>query len=126
MTTREIFTRFQNLNIAILMEDLRRGLVAREEWISAPMSEDDLLILCPIAHSCRSFEHLRTWIEGTTSEMTDANPAAFFVRDWDNYDIGTPKLLSILEEIWKERMEDADVVQAVCEEPKEVMACWPS
>src|SRR5439155_7497834 len=38
-----LFGRFQNLNLLILREDLRRGLVARGNWLDGGD-------LCPVAH----------------------------------------------------------------------------
>ncbi len=43
LAVQEVFPRFQNLNLRVLIDDLQRGRVAHGEWQFA----DDL---CPVAH----------------------------------------------------------------------------
>src|SRR5690242_17555738 len=47
LTVRQVFAHFQNLNLRVLIEDLRRGQVTRGNWAFA----DDL---CPMAHGMPS------------------------------------------------------------------------
>ena len=44
---RDLFGRFQNLNLLILREDLRRGWAARGDWAENRS-------LCPLAHGLTS------------------------------------------------------------------------
>src|SRR5688500_19599442 len=81
-----IFSRFQNLNLLFLIEDLRRGKVARGEWLRQRTKN-----ICPIGHGwCRKPAMLpESWILGVVMEdgyalagINDEDGAGF-VRWWD-------------------------------------------
>ena len=49
-----VFGRFQNLNLLALLQDLREGRAARQEWISLGSN------LCPVAHGMPQGDQVRT------------------------------------------------------------------
>lgn len=115
---REIFTRFQNLNLLILMEDLRRQFITRGDW------ETDHH-LCPVAHgmpdgaTVNRLKHMsqalnleRACAYAATVLGTSGEAVRRFVDLWDSFPYG-PWLLTVLEHIWRERLEDAEAVQRV-------------
>ena len=116
-----VFGQFQNLNLVVLMEDLRRGLIARGNWSSE-------LSLCPVSHGVSDGDTVR--LLGYASQAVDLKRAcqiaahdlrtsAFailqFVELWDSAWFGHEWLLGQLEKIWAERLADADAVQCVLE-----------
>jgi hypothetical protein len=122
---RRVFATFQGLNLAILREDVRRGLVAREHWFMKNQY-GHIETLCPIAHGwvgpglfrmtshgwlCMSVESARFLGEA-------ADNADRFIEWWDGCDpkYTTKRLLEILDDLWAERLADADAVQGVIAE----------
>ncbi len=119
LAVKQIFVYFQNLNLRILIENLRRGLVTRGNWSFA----DDL---CPVAHGMPSGH-----VVGTLRYLSQAvdlprachlaaqemgMPPRFlerFVLTWDQGTLSEQWLLDQLEAIWAERLADAAAVQAV-------------
>ena len=130
MTTQEIryiFSRFQNLNLLTLIEDLRRDQVASHGWIMPrPLPYD---VLCPLGHGWVKL----VWMSRVASAQTyhqramasagfigrDVEAAQSFIRWWDASQIKDTavesrfRLILILESFFRERLEDADAVQAV-------------
>src|SRR5579871_361010 len=117
---REVFGHFQNLNLLFLMQDLRDGRVARHAWLT--MGFD----LCPVAHGMQDGEQVKELVlaqaifeldEGCNhaAELLGAHPAAVlrFVRRWDEEALLPDMLLNQLEELWLERLEDAEAVQTL-------------
>ena|ERR1700675_2166472 len=116
---REVFGYFQNLNLLALIQDLRRGQTARGHWASGDW-------LCPVAHGLPSGRHVREIVGlGQTLGLdlssiyaaehigADALAVIRFIEAWDeepNYGV---RLLQQLEELWEERLADADAVQEV-------------
>lgn len=114
---REIFERFQNLNLIFLIEDLRRNLAATGNWASSEL-------LCPVAHGMpdgATVERLKYLSQAVNLDAACKYAACevgahettirHFVDLWDS----TPApmwLLQELEQIWAERVEDADFVTA--------------
>ncbi len=116
---RSVFGPFQNLNLLVLLEDLRGGRTAQGDWAYRDR-------LCPVAHglaSGRLVFDLET-VDQTVSlgracdlaaRHLGADPASVyrFVRYWDNEAFSPTWLLHQLEELWKERRTDAEAVQAM-------------
>ena len=119
LTVRQVFAHFQNLNLRVLIEDLRRGQVARGSWSFA----DDL---CPVAHGMPSghtvgvLRYLSQAVDlpracRQAAEETGVPPRFIerFVVTWDSGAMSPEWLLGQLEAIWVERLEDAEAVQGV-------------
>ena len=117
-SSRDLFARFQNLNLLVLIQDLRRGLAARGNWLSLDR-------LCPVAHGMADgakVEHLEylnharnfhTACDFAARELAISGDAVSdFVRRWDDSP-ATTWLLDELEQIWLERLADAEAVQSV-------------
>src|SRR3954447_532280 len=116
---REVFGRFQNLNLLVLLEDLRQNQAARHGW-----SFDGQL--CPIAHGLPTgrqgdevaFRGHAAGLEDDcdhAAHLLGASPAAVlrFVRSWDEGSLGHTWLLQQLEALWLERPTDAEAVQSI-------------
>jgi hypothetical protein len=114
-----VFGHFQNLNLLALLQDLRDGRTARQAWLSGSL-------LCPVAHGLphgKHVEELRVLGQATTltegcdraARRLGADPDAVlrFIRSWDEDALSTGSLLRQLEEIWDERRQDAEAVQAL-------------
>jgi hypothetical protein len=113
-----IFARFQNLNLVFLIEDLRRGLTARGGWLEHAN-------LCPVAHGMPDgdtiqhleyLNHARNLDAACTfaARVLGARPGEveLFVERWDEAP-RAPWLLEELEQMWRERVEDAECMQEV-------------
>jgi hypothetical protein len=119
LTARQVFSHFQNLNLRVLIDNLRFGQVTRGNWSFA----DDL---CPVAHGMptgHSVGLLRYLSQAVdlpracyqAAEETGV-PSRFierFVLSWDSGAMSPEWLLGQLEAIWAERLADADAVQCV-------------
>ncbi len=116
---RQVFTHFQNLNLRILIEDLRRGRTTLGNW-----SFDGHL--CPVAHGMASGQAV--CLLGYLSQAADlerachlaathigASPEIVYrvVTGWDGGNYGPDWLLTQLEAIWAERRADAEAMQAM-------------
>jgi hypothetical protein len=119
---RDVFGYFQNLNLLVLIQDLRDGRTARHTWSSG--SE-----LCPVAHGLADGSDVQELVVlGQASELDEgclqaarhigADPGAVlrFVRSWDEEALPPDRLLRELEELWRERLEDAQAMQEVLDE----------
>ena len=114
---RGIFAHFQNLNLLALLHDLRTDRTARGAWL-------DGSLLCPIAHGLSTGRQVRELESlGPCSELTPSchhaardlgtEPSRIlqFVRSWDGQDLSCEVLFSQLNELWEERLSDADAMQ---------------
>jgi hypothetical protein len=118
--TRKVFGAFHNLNLLVLREDLRSERVSRAAWLSGGS-------LCPVAHGLPSGRHLREVIALAVADFTygcdyaaaliGADPASVwsFVNRWDTDLSAAQFLLQQFEELWQERLADADAMQNVLE-----------
>lgn len=129
-----VFGHFQNLNLLALIEDLRAGRTARQAWLSGRH-------LCPVAHGLRRGDQvLEIRYLGQAADLTagcryaarfiGAEPTDVlrFVRSWDEDELGTAGLLAQLEEMWDERLADAEVTQDVLQpgpDPSELPIAVP-
>jgi hypothetical protein len=118
-TVRAVFGHFQNLNLLVLMQDLRAGQAARQGWSAGPL-------LCPVAHGLPAGRDVRRLNAlGQGADLTqgcdyaaaclgaDAGAVLRFVRCWDEEVLGAAGLSRQLQELWEERLADAEVVQGV-------------
>ena len=116
---RQVFSHFQNLNLRVLIEDLRRGRVTRGNWSFA----DDL---CPVAHglpsgqTVKSLRYLSQAVDLPRACRQAAQDMGVlprflerFVLSWDAGGMSHEWLLDQLESIWNERQADADAVQNI-------------
>jgi hypothetical protein len=115
----DVFGRFQNLNLLALLHDLRRSRTAHADWSSGNL-------LCPLAHGLTSGQQVRevnflTQIANLKRACAyaaqclgaDFETVVRFVKSWDDRTLSAEVLIGYLEEIWAERLEDAEVVQQV-------------
>lgn len=115
---RNIFSRFQNLNLVVLIRDLELGLVAvghsRDRFGGAS-------IICPVAHGCDIFHgfYVGNMVIACQFFQLPEGMIASFLDWWDGQ--GNKRrwnrLLSVLRSILAERQADADAVQGVIENP---------
>jgi hypothetical protein len=118
---RAVFGCFQNLNLLVLLHDLRAGEAVRQGWAAGEL-------LCPVAHGLpsgqlvRELRMLGQWMDlargcHLAARGIGADPAAVvrFVQAWDEGYIGREGLLQQLEEMWDERVVDAEFVQQILE-----------
>jgi hypothetical protein len=116
-TVRAVFGHFQNLNLLALVQDLHAGRAARGGWTSGTL-------LCPVAHGLAAGREVRALnVLGQEADIAlgcdyaahclgaDANAVLRFVRSWDDEMLGDAGLLRQLEELWEERLADAEAVQ---------------
>jgi hypothetical protein len=112
-----VFGHFHNLNLLALIQDLREGRTARQTWHSGSL-------LCPVAHGLPQGAQVRELRAlGQTADLsygcdfaahhlgTDPVAVLNFVRSWDEEALSTGSLLRQLEEVWGERLADAETVQ---------------
>jgi hypothetical protein len=115
---RYIFERFQNLNLIVLIEDLRRNLVSIDRWI-AKSFKDGSNLMCPLAHGWRSFAHGWRSVKRPYLSLDIQQISEFTTwwdgmkEDWTPFPVRRQELISLLEGILSERMIDADAVQKV-------------
>src|SRR6516164_2919312 len=120
---RDVFGHFQNLNLLALLHDLQQGRTARRAW-----SSDRLL--CPVAHGLPAGEQIqRLSVLGQIAELGQscdlaarllgADPAAVqrFVYSWDDGAFSRRWLWKQLNELWQERLADAEAVQELLQQP---------
>jgi hypothetical protein len=118
-TVRAVFAHFQNLNLLALIHDLRCGQAALDGW-------SDAALLCPIAHGLPSggdvhalntFGQAANFARGCRYAArrlgADAFSVRHFVESWDEETLSADSLLQQFLELWEERLDDAEVVQAV-------------
>lgn len=124
LMVRQVFAHFQNLNLRVLIEDLRRGQVTRGNW--SFLAED----LCPVAHGmpsgravnvlhylCQAVDLPRACRHAAQEMGVPARFVERFVLSWDAGGMSQEWLLDQLEAIWAERRADADAVQFVIANP---------
>jgi len=131
---RTLFGRFQNPNLLVLREDLRRGDVTQGDWSS-------IGTLCPLAHGLsagRVIGELRRLSQAINLEEASVAAAKClgvlpvdvyqFVRMWDDSGrLGVDWLAQRLDELWAERLADADCVQEILTSPQTIeFACLES
>ena len=114
----DIFSRFRDLNLVTLITDLERYRVARGGWIlSRPYGRD----MCPVAHGWDKFIR-EGFIGGNCVCRHNESAKAIgisigkigdFTDSWDTLAITSQQLLTVLRDIWRERLADADAVQEV-------------
>jgi hypothetical protein len=116
---RAVFGHFQNLNLLALLHDLASAQTVQQGWSFGTL-------LCPVAHGLPARRDVMELnVLGQTADLIrgcdhaarrlGADPAAVvqFVRSWDEGTIAAQRLFSQLVELWYERLEDAEAVQAV-------------
>jgi hypothetical protein len=119
LMVRRVFAHFHNLNLRVLIEDLRRGKVTRGNW----SYDDDL---CPVAHGLPSgqavsvLRYLSQAVDLPRACRQAAHeigvPPRFlerFILSWDGGGMSQEWLLEQLQSIWAERQADADALQLV-------------
>jgi hypothetical protein len=114
---RQVFGHFHNLNLLALVEDLTNGHTVRLAWRSGTL-------LCPVAHGLPTGQQVREL--STLGQASDLGAGCDyaarhlgaqrcavlgFVRTWDEAALGSTWLLHQLEELWQERLADAQAVQ---------------
>src|SRR5437764_10619974 len=112
-TVRDVFGHFQNLNLLVLIQDLRAGRTTRKAWLSGSL-------LCPVAHGLGNGRQVRELaILGQAAALNqgceqaahrlgaDARAILRFVSSWDDEELGRESLLQQLFELWDERLQDA-------------------
>lgn len=118
-----LFGRFQNLNLLVLIQSLRRGQAARGDWSASTG-------LCPVAHGLsegRLVQEAQFLSQADdlqaacwyTARQLGINPQEVqrFVDWWDSAGANSEEwLLEQLERIWQERLDDALAVQEVFEQ----------
>jgi hypothetical protein len=141
---RGVFGHFQNLNLLALLHDLRDGRTARHAWQSGAL-------LCPVAHGLPAGSQVQALsalgqVSGLSkgchfaARLLGAEPDAVFrfVRSWDEGPSSSGWLVQELEEVWAERLADAQALQVLFEaEPRSpeggeqggehdtLRPCWP-
>lgn len=112
-----IFSRFRDLNLITLIQNLRQGRVARGDWSAEGR-------LCPLAHGLPNGQWLTDAIdENFTSQLgVDYALVRQFLTMWDSELLSDADLLTELHILWRERRADADAVQGVLTAPLEVVA----
>jgi hypothetical protein len=114
---RGVFGHFQNLNLLTLLQDLHSGRTARQAWSTGAL-------LCPVAHGLPTGQQVRELVLlGQTTDLghgchraarhLGAHPTTVlrFVRSWDEGFFGPDRLLQQLQELWQERVADAEAMQ---------------
>lgn len=126
---RDIFSRFQNLNLLFLIEDLRRGRVVFEDWW-CQWKRTEQIDFCPLSHGASgsvidiSQYSCAAKLTGVSTEFCEQ-----FANWWDDGSSHKKRrrlhLLKILQSIYAERLADADAVQSVLDLPAPVrrLAC---
>jgi hypothetical protein len=119
---RDVFGYFQNLNLLALLQDLRDGHTIRQAWLSSTL-------LCPVAHGLPAGQQVRELAAlGQTADLSvgccyaarhlgaEAEAVERFVLYWDTT-ASSGCLLAQLEELWAERLADAEAVQQLFDAP---------
>jgi len=120
---RDVFDHFQNLNLLALVQDLRDGHTTGQAWFSGAL-------LCPVAHglgTAGQVQRLAGLFQAPDIER-DCRYAADqlgatqravirFVTAWDEGRVSSYWLQRQLEELWAERLADADCMQELLHPP---------
>lgn len=123
---RDVFGHFQNLNLLALLHDLQQDRTALQAWARDRM-------LCPVAHGLPDGQEVqRLSVLGQIAEFSKgcdlaarllgADPAAVyrFVRSWDSGALSRYWLGQQLNELWQERLADAEAVQELLQVPSPI------
>ena len=124
---RGVFDYFQNLNLLVLVEDLRQGQTARNAWQKG-------ISLCPVAHGLPAEQQVREACSADlepgylnracifAARILGAKPeeVVHFVECWDRDRIGDDELREQLEQLWRERVADAELMQEFLVDEREV------
>ncbi|MDE2020236.1 MAG: hypothetical protein KGJ13_07875 [Patescibacteria group bacterium] len=111
---KNIFSRFQNLNLLFLIRDLELGLVAVGNYRDRLREAS---ILCPVAHGCDTYlgNAGANSVHACQIFQLPEEVLSEFLDWWDNQ--GNKRrwnrLLTVLRSIRHERTADADAVQRV-------------
>jgi hypothetical protein len=129
-TVREVFSYFQNLNLLVLLEDLRDGRTARRSWFSGSL-------LYPVAHGLAAGKQVRELsVLGQAADLSNGCDYASrhlgapvdaiyrFVSAWDDELMRPSWLLEQLESLWAERLDDAEFMQEVLQEQPATESEW--
>jgi len=121
-----VFGHFHNLNLLVLIDDLRHERVAHDAWVTEKNAWVGEKNLCPVAHgmplgqvvSDLRFLGQREKLARAcdyAARQLGADPANVhhFVELWDSHTFSTTWLLWQLKHMWRERQIDADAVQEV-------------
>ncbi len=117
LNIRDVFSYFHDLNLLVLVQDLRDNRAARTAWFSGSL-------LCPVAHGLPAGQQVSELSAlGQSASMgvgcdyagrhlgDHPEVIARFVRAWDEGQIRDAWLLQQLEELWLERQADAEIMQ---------------
>ncbi len=128
-TTFNVFGHFQNLNLLVLLDDLRTGRIARGAWFTGES-------LCPVAHgmpegqAVSALQYLgQAEALGRAcdyaAERMGARPwdVERFVEMWDSDGFTREWLIQQLEAMGQERLDDADAVQEVLDPECHSVSC---
>lgn len=124
-----IFSRFENLNLLTLIEDIKISNVAWRGWMKGGA-------LCPLAHGwCRNPGIRFTLVDAMSCAGlggTDVELGGKFYSWYDDWGAANPSyhdlkvrtgfLLDVLAGIWQERLADANAVQQITGEPSHALA----
>jgi len=124
---RGVFDYFQNLNLLVLVEDLRQGQTARRAWYARGQ-------LCPVAHGLPAEQQVREACSADlepghlnracifAARILGAKPeeVVHFVECWDCDRISDNELREQLELLWQERLVDAELMQEFLVDEREV------
>ena len=119
----ELFGRFHNLNLLVLLENLGHGRTAKGAWLSGGA-------LCPVAHALPTgscVQELMVLEQATdvrygceyAAQHIGAKPddILLFVRWWDEKLNDAFWLQEQLKQLWDERLSDADAMQRILQDP---------
>jgi len=110
-----IFSRFRDLNLITLIQNLRQGRVARGDWLRDGR-------LCPLAHGFPDGRVATGACDDTADAVCVQPLLSQFLNLWDGELLSDAALLTELCILWRERRADADAVQGVLTAPLEVVA----
>ena len=108
-----IFSRFQNLNLLALINNLQKDHVSRGLWIRQADKEPSTM--CPLAHGTYPLTvNIGDRCENAAQRLSlSLSTILRFIGQWDGEKLARFRLLFVLEDIWKERLEDAETLQEV-------------
>ena len=109
-----IFSRFRDLNLITLIQNLRQSRVARGDWLANGQ-------LCPLAHGAPD-SRIVSSCDAAIDAVCIKPLASQFLNLWDDELLSDAALLTELNILWRERRADAEAVQGVLTAPLEVAA----
>ena len=113
---KDIFGRFDNLNLVTLIGNLEEGRVIRYHWRQGSF-------MCPLWHQLGGSAEAGSLLGNSSSGgsfaqaagLVDEETATSFISWWDSRENKQGRLLETVREIFDERLQDADAVQSVLE-----------